>query len=125
MSSLTSNCLAFDSDKDGVPDREGIDYDSDGIIDEFAEDGDLCPNTPEGVAVDEFGCADYDGDGWTYNDCNNNNSEIYPGADEIEDSVDNDCDGLVDEVTPPLVITVEISPSDVFTNTNKHRMFWE
>ena len=32
--------------------------------------------------------------------------------------MDNDCDGLVDEVTPPLVITVEISPSDVFTNTN-------
>jgi hypothetical protein len=87
-------------------------------MDEFAEYGDLCPNTPEGVTVDEFGCPDYDGDGWNHNDCDNNNSEIYPGADEIEDSVDNDCDGLVDEVTPPLVITVEISPSDVFTNTN-------
>ena len=109
---------AFDSDKDGVPNREGIDYDGDGIMDEFAEYGDLCPNTPEGVAVDEFGCADLDGDGWYNDDCDDNNSDIFPGADEIQDSEDNDCDGLVDEVTPPLVVTVEVSPSNVFTNTD-------
>ncbi len=112
-----------DSDKDGVPDPLGIDYDGDGTIDEWIGDGDddrdadLCPNTPEGVDVDEFGCPDLDGDGWYYEDCDDDNSDIFPGADEIQDSADNDCDGLVDEVTPPLVITVEISPSDVFTNS--------
>ena len=109
----------YDSDGDGVPDPTGYDYDEDGIIDEWSEDGDLCPDTPLGVDVDETGCADLDNDGWgQYFDCDDNNSEIYPGADEIQDSVDNDCDELIDEVIPPLVITVEMTPSDIFTETH-------
>ncbi len=103
----------YDSDNDGVRDPVEFDYDDGGI----AVSGDLCPNTPDGVDVDEFGCPDLDEDGWYYGDCDDNNSDIFPGANEIQDSADNDCDGLVDEVTPPLVITVEISPSDVFTNS--------
>ena len=42
---------------------------------------------------------DNDFDGYTENqgDCDDANSNIYPGATEIEDGVDNDCDGDVDE----------------------------
>lgn len=30
-------------------------------------------------------------------DCNDNNDDIFPGAQEVYDSVDNDCDGTIDE----------------------------
>ena len=41
---------------------------------------------------------DFDKDGFTLDvDCNDSNNLIYPGATELCDSVDNDCDGQVDE----------------------------
>ncbi len=44
---------------------------------------------------------DLDGDGYTEadGDCDDNHADVYPGAPEAADHVDNDCDGLVDEGT--------------------------
>lgn len=45
------------------------------------------------------GCTDADGDGFcaTEGDCNDSNAAINPGATEVCDGVDNDCDGTIDE----------------------------
>jgi C1A family cysteine protease len=44
---------------------------------------------------------DDDGDGYSENqgDCNDADSTIHPGATEIFDSIDNDCDGIIDSIT--------------------------
>ena len=44
-------------------------------------------------------CADADCDGFTVaaGDCNDNDPTIFPGADELCDGIDNDCDAEVDE----------------------------
>lgn len=44
---------------------------------------------------------DWDGDGQTENagDCNDNNIDVYSGAEEICDGIDNDCDEIEDENT--------------------------
>ena len=43
---------------------------------------------------------DTDGDGWTdyCGDCDDDDATTYPGADELCDTLDNNCDGVVDEV---------------------------
>ena len=42
---------------------------------------------------------DNDNDGYTENqgDCNDTNASVYPDATELEDNIDNDCDGDIDE----------------------------
>ncbi len=75
------------------------DNDQDGIYDSI----DACLNTPNGESVDNQGCSasqiDADNDGVTAaNDCDDNDDTIYPGAAELCDNLDNDCDGVIDEV---------------------------
>ena len=48
---------------------------------------------------------DFDGDGYASNeDCDDSDGSVYPGANELCDGVDNDCDGAIDgpdSVNPP------------------------
>ncbi len=47
-------------------------------------------------------CEDNDGDGWTTcdGDCNDDDDTINPGATEICDGIDHNCNGATDDVTP-------------------------
>jgi hypothetical protein len=48
-------------------------------------------------------CLDQDGDGYIGAlDCDDTDPEIHPFADEVCDNVDNDCNGLVDDIQPEL-----------------------
>ena len=51
-----------------------------------------------GCSTEELGPVDEDGDGFTTEyDCDDTDPAIYPTADELCDTIDNDCDGQVDE----------------------------
>lgn len=60
---------------------------------------DACVNSTCNAAY--FACAgftDSDGDGVVAEqDCDDSNANVFPGANELCDTIDNDCDGLVDE----------------------------
>ena len=56
-------------------------------------------------------CNDDDNDGYFLNscggnDCNDNNANANPGASEICDSIDNNCNGIIDEVCTPLGLNI-------------------
>ena len=90
-----------DTDGDGVADCLESDIDGDGTPDVL----DNCPATPnpgqEDLDVDTTGDAcDPDDDGDLVadgDDCAPKNGEVYPGADEICDGIDNNCNYVVDE----------------------------
>ncbi len=107
--------IHFDCDEDdagvhhGAPELDdGIDNDCDGEIDEGQQDRDTGDSGGAGPDTGPSGSGDsgqpadtrdLDHDGWSVadGDCADHNLASWPGADEIPDQADNDCDGVVDE----------------------------
>lgn len=108
---------AGDRDDDGVPDDEDVCPDTaDPLQSDGDEDGvgDLCDNclrraNPDQNDRDSDGVgdlcdedSDLDGDGFsqTRGDCDPENPDIYPGAEEVCNEADDDCNGFVDDGCP-------------------------
>ncbi|WP_188720495.1 Ig-like domain-containing protein [Actibacterium pelagium] len=96
---------------------DGIDNDCDGDIDEgvlttyyqdLDEDNYGNPNVTQDAATQPVG---YVTDN---NDCDDTDDTVNPGATEVEDGVDNDCDGIIDEGFAPfrkIEVTASIDPN--------------
>ncbi len=114
-----TGCLKF---QDGSGDYVHIgiagDSDCDGVTVDDGDCNDLNPNqSPNQVEdcqngiddncnglIDQDDTADFDEDGFASCgpdgelDCNDNNEDMFPGNPEVCDGLDNDCDGLCDDV---------------------------
>jgi hypothetical protein len=89
---------------DAVETCNGVDDDCDGTIDDgsppstFYLDADGDGAGDAGATVEA--CAAPEGYVETSDDCNDSDEQVFPGADEVCNDIDDDCDGEIDEDLP-------------------------
>ena len=114
----TSDQVAVDYDQDGFnadvdcddwdpvvnPEEDescdGIDNNCDGQVDEGVNTEYFLDADNDGFGDENtslYACQPPSGYIIVGNDCDDDNDQIYPGADEQCDEMDNDCDGVIDE----------------------------
>ena len=100
------NCDGFtdegfpDDDLDGVADCMDSDPDGDGVLEEDNCPGAFNPGQDDWDQDSEGDICDPDddNDGWPdFYDCQPQDDTSYPGAEELMDGVDNNCNGVADE----------------------------
>jgi hypothetical protein len=109
----TEVCNGIDDDCDGQTDDEGATgcttYYKDADADTYGVTGDarcLCAASGNYTAT-------------RGGDCGDSNASVHPGATEVHNGIDDDCDGLVDEVLPAPVyptVTTRVA-ADITTNS--------
>ncbi|MFM7202064.1 MAG: MopE-related protein [Myxococcota bacterium] len=95
------------------PDAEELCDEIDNNCDTQVDEGFDSPDDNDEVAD----CFDADGDGFSGDegDCDDTNAQVFPGAVEIFNDLDDNCDGQIDEDTPPTVTVLTPSNNAVLT----------
>jgi hypothetical protein len=103
---------ADDADGDGITQPAGDCDDTNALVYPGADElEDSMDNDCDGIVDETTSVYDDDGDGFCDNevaciggaspgDCNDGDGDAYPGATELVNGVDDDCDGIVDNGTP-------------------------